>query len=301
MNLTRRSALAGLAASGIAAAALASCGKADSTKIRIGSKNFTEELFLGELYAQVLEGAGFHVERKLNLGGTEIAMAALQRGELDCYPEYTGTALLNVLKLPLQTDPQAIYTTVQREYASRFKLDWLKPSPFNDTQALATTPALAAKYRMRTLSDLARLAPQLRLGAVPEFVKRVDALPGLQKTYGGFQFKSTRLLDSGIKYKALLHGDVDVVVAFSTEGAIAANGLVLFADDKRFWPTYNVAPVVRTETLTAYPGIRAHLDAIAPLLTDEAIRAINQSIDGPAKKDPEDVARAFIKEHGLLG
>ncbi len=294
---TRAALLAGFAA----AATLAACGKADSHAIRVGSKNFTEEYFLGELYSQVLEGAGFRVERRLNLGGTEIAMAALQKGELDLYPEYTGTALLTVLKLPIEKDATTLYDTVKREYASRYDLTWLKPSPFNDTQALATTTAVSAKYRIKTLSDLAAAAPQLRLGAVPEFVQRADALPGLQKAYGGFRFKSTQLLDSGIKYKALLQGDVDVVVAFSTEGALASNALYVFVDDKHFWPTYNVAPVVRTQTLTAYGGIATHLDAVAPLLTDPVIRGINAQIDGPTKADPEDVARAFIKAHGLLG
>ncbi|MFN2459185.1 MAG: glycine betaine ABC transporter substrate-binding protein [Candidatus Velthaea sp.] len=280
-------------------AVLAACGARDANRIAVGSKNFTEELLLGEIYAQTLEHGGFAVTRKLNLGGTDIAMAALQRGEIDLYPEYTGTALLVQLKQPPVGNAAQIYSAVKRAYAERYGLEWLRPAPMNDTQALATTQPLAAKYGLRTLSDVARMAPQLRLGAVPEFVKRPDGLPGLQKAYGGFLFKQTRLIDIGLKYKALLNGDVDVVVAFGTDGAIDADRLVVFADDKHFWPAYQVAPVVRRETLAAHPAIAEQLDKIAPLLTDATMRGLNNQVDGPQKREVADVAKDFLHAHGL--
>lgn len=283
----------------IAAVVASGCSHRAGDSITVGSKNFTEQLLLGELYAQMLERHGLPVSRKLNLGGTQIAMAALERAEIDLYPEYTGTALIAVLGKPPMRDANAIYETVKREYATKYKLTWLSPAPMNDTQALATTQELRRRLKLTTLSDLSRAAPALRLGAIPEFTKRPDALPGLQRAYGGFQFKSIRLLDIGLKYKALESGDVDVVVAFGTDGAIAADNLYVFVDDKHFWPTYQAAPVVRTETLLKYPAISGALDKLSPLLTDDVMRRLNESIDGPAKREPADVAREFIERNKL--
>jgi osmoprotectant transport system substrate-binding protein len=284
----------------LGSAALAGCGGGGTQAVAIGSKNFTEELIIGEIYALVLEQQGFKVDRKLNLGGTEIAQAALVRGDIDLYPEYTGTALIDVLKLPMQHDAAAIYDTVKSAYEQKFHLTWLDPAPFNDSQGLATTKAIAAKYNLKTLSDLSRAASQLRLGSIPEFIKRPDALPGLQKAYGGFVFKDIKLFDIGLKYKALLSGAVDVVVAFTTEGALSANDLVVFVDDKHFWPTYQVAPVIRQSTLKAMPAIATHLNKIAPNLTDATMRELNNMVDGTQKRDAADVAREFVKTHGLV-
>src|SRR5690348_6959065 len=225
LRVSRRTALAAIAGLAIAPAA---CGKGGSAAaINVGSKNFTEELLLGEMYAQLLEHAGYRVNRRLNLGSVEVAMAALQRGDIDVYPEYTGTALLVVLKDKPVTDRAKTYEIVKREYETRFHLSWLEPAPMNDSQALATTPAVAEKYGLKTLSDLARKAPSLRLASVPEFTHRPDGLAGLQKAYGGFQFRSIQYIAIGLKYKALLDGDVDVAVAFSTDGQIDAEHLVV--------------------------------------------------------------------------
>jgi osmoprotectant transport system substrate-binding protein len=169
----------------------------------------------------------------------------------------------------------------------------------NNTQALATTAALATRFGLRTLSDVAVKAPQLRLGAVPEFVKRSDGLPGLQRAYGGFDFKSIRLIDFGLKYKALLDGDVDIVVAFGTDGAIVADELVVMRDDRHLFPDYHVAPVVRRAALAAHPVIAPALNRVAPLLTDDVMRGLNNEIDGPLKREPADVARDFVKAHDL--
>jgi osmoprotectant transport system substrate-binding protein len=266
----------------------------------IGSKNFTEALLLGELYAQVIEDNGHPVRRRLDLGGTDIAMAALRRGEIDLYPEYTGTALLDVLKSQPQGDAVQTFDFVKSEYEKRYGLTWLDPAPMNNTQALATTRELSAKFGLRTLSDVAAKAPQLRLGAVPEFLKRSDGLPGLQRVYGGFNFKSIRLIDFGLKYKALLGGDVEIVVAFGTDGAILADNLVVMQDDKHLFPPYQVAPVIRQDALKARPELAAILNRVAPLLTDTLMRTLNNEIDGPQKREPAEVARDFIKAHGLI-
>lgn len=289
----------GLLAGG--AVSLADCaGGGDAgSHVAVGSKDFTEELVLGEMYAQVLEHRGLQVERKLNLGGTQVAMAALQRGDIDLYPEYTGTALITVLKAPVQGDAAAVYAKVKAAYARDYALTWLAPAPMNDTQALATTQDVARKYGLRTLSDVSRAAPKLRLGAIPEFTKRDDGLPGLQRVYGGFQFAQVRLFDIGLKYAALLRGQVDVVVAFGTDGQIVADKLVVFEDDKHFWPAYHVAPVVRAATLKRLPQIGPALDGLAPLLTDDVMRTLNYAVDG-AKREPADVARDFLTAHKLV-
>lgn len=254
---------------------------------------------LGELYAQTLEAHGFHVTRKFNLGGTQVAMEALLRGDIDLYPEYTGTALLSVLRRTPIHDAAALYRTVKRAYQERYSLTWLAPAPFDDTQALATTQAVSQRYGIRTLSATAQAAPQLRLGAIPEFTTRLDGLPGLQKAYGGFHFKDVKLFDIGLKYTALESGQVDVVVAFGTDGQIEYDHLVLLVDDKRFWPSYQVSPVVRNDTLAALPQLAPRLNRIAPFLTDAVMRRLNGQVDRE-KMDPADAARGFLRAHRLV-
>jgi glycine betaine/choline ABC-type transport system substrate-binding protein len=151
---------------------------------------------------------------------------------------------------------------------------------------------------LRTLEDLAKVAPQLRLGAIPEFTKRPDGLPGLQKAFGGFDFKEVRLFDIGLKYKALESGQVDVVVAFGTDGQIDVDHLFVFVDDRNFWPEYNIAPVVRDAALKKYPQIAPTLDKLAPLLTDGVMRGLNARVDGQ-HEDPSDVAHDFLHDHAL--
>lgn len=297
MKMTRARALGAMAALAWLPAACAR--RAASPTVRVGSKNFTEELLLGEMYAQLLEHNGLPVQRKLNLGGTQIAFASLQRGEIDLYPEYTGTGLLAQLHMAPLHDAAQIYATVKREYERRYRCTWLKPAPMNDTQALAVTAATSAKLRLRTLSDCARLAPKLRLGAVTEFTERPDGLPGLRKAYGGFGFASVTLIDIGLKYKALINGQVDVVVAFSTDGEIDANHLVVLEDDKRFFPIYQVAPVVRDDTLARDPRIRSALDPLAPLLTNASVSHLNARVV-VEKAEPADAATEFLRSHGLV-
>ena len=273
------------------------CAK-PSPSLSVGSKNFAEELLLGEMYARLLERSGIRVRRQLNLGGTEIAMASILRGDIDIYPEYTGTALLAQLKLAPMHDREAVYRTVKREYLSRYGLHWLAPAPMNDTQALATTASTGQRLGLHTLSDCARLAPRLRLGAVPEFTDRPDGLPGLQKAYGGFVFRSIKLIDIGLKYAALLQGEVDVVVAFGTDGQLDAYHLVVLEDDRHFFPPYQVAPVVRSDALTRFPTIPAVLDPLAPHLTDGVMRGLNWRVDGK-HEEPADVAADFLASIGL--
>jgi osmoprotectant transport system substrate-binding protein len=272
---------------------------APQATIRVGSKDFTEEFILGEMYAQLLENAGFKVERKLNLGGTPVAQQALVNNQIDLYPEYTGTALLTVLKLPTQSDPTAVYNAVKDGYKKQFNLAWLDQSPMNDTQALAMTQAGSDKFGIKTFSDMVAKASQLVMVGAPEFQEREDGLPGLKKAYGDFTLKGFKAVDPGLRYQALTSGAADVVVAFSTDGQISADKLVLLQDDKHLYPPYHVAPVVRQQTLDANPKVADVLNALAPKITDSAMSTLNYEVDGK-KREPKDVAHDFLVQQGMI-
>jgi osmoprotectant transport system substrate-binding protein len=290
VNLSRRRALSLLSAAPLAA----SCAF-DRSAVAVGSKNFTESFVIAEIYAQALEAAGLRVSRLFNLGSTQIAMAAMARGDIDLYPEYTGTALIDVLHRPPIANPAAAYAVVARAFARRYGIVWLTPSPMNDSQALATTHAGAARYGLATLSDAARAAPSLRLATIQEFLARPDGLPGLQRFYGGFRFREIRTYDIALKYRALMEDKADVASAFSTDGAIITDDLVVLRDDRHFWSAYNVAPVVRATALATRPRIASVLDAVSPRITDRAAQAMNAAVES-AQRDPADVAAAFLAQ-----
>ncbi|NJO52431.1 MAG: quaternary ammonium transporter, partial [Leptolyngbyaceae cyanobacterium RM2_2_4] len=179
-------------------------GDNSTAPVRVGSKDFTEEFILGEMYALVLENSGLQVERKLNLGGTPVAQSALLNDEIDLYPEYTGTALLTVLKLPVNSDRQQVFDTVSAAYKEQFDLVWLDPAPMNNTQSLAMTQEKAEQYGIRTISDLVSQAEQLTIVTTPEFQEREDGLPGLKRVYGEFDFERLIPVDAGLRYEALI-------------------------------------------------------------------------------------------------
>jgi osmoprotectant transport system substrate-binding protein len=279
---------------------LGACGDdGDSTKITVGSKDFTEQFIIGEMYALMLEDAGFKVDRKLNLGGTPVAHEALKGGQIDLYPEYTGTALLTVLKLPVSSDREEVFQTVAEEYRSQFDLVWLDAAPMNNTQALAMTKEGAAEYDIETISDMVAKASELRMIGPPEFVEREDGLPGIKKTYGDFDLKEYIPVEIGLKYKGLVEGQAEVAVAFGTDGQISAFELVVLEDDKGLFPPYQVAPVVRQQLLDESPEVEGVLNELAPYLTDDTMRRLNYEVDGN-KREPADVAREFLVEQGLI-
>ncbi|MDP8966453.1 MAG: quaternary ammonium transporter [Cyanobacteriota bacterium] len=270
-----------------------------SGSVKVGSKDFTEEFILGEMYALVLEDKGIKVERKLNLGGTPVAQAGLQSGQIDLYPEYTGTGLLTVLKLPANSDRKQVFDTVSKAYKEKFNLVWLDPAPMNNTQALAMMQEGAKKYGIKTISDMVRQASKLTLVSTPEFQAREDGLPGLKKVYGNFQPKKLIPVDAGLRYEALKKGEADVAAAFGTDGEISALNLVVLEDDKKLFPPYQVAPVVRQEALDKNPGIRDALNALAPKLTNETMQRLNYEVSGK-KREPAEVAKEFLIKEGLL-
>jgi osmoprotectant transport system substrate-binding protein len=272
---------------------------ASKPTVTVGSKNFTEELIVGEMEALLLQNAGYHVNLKLNLGGTIIVHEALLRGDIDTYVEYTGTGLTAILKQPVVTNPQRVYTIVAQEYHKRFKLTWLRPWGFNDTYALVMRKDRAAKLGVKDISDLRRIASTLTLGATQEFIVRPDGLPGLAKKYGGLTFKTVRGLAAGIMYQAVASGQVDVISGFSTDGRIPALKLVPLGDDKHFFPPYFAAPVVRDSTLARSPAIAAVLNKLAGKISDSTMARLNRQVDLD-KKEPAAVARAFLMQQGLI-
>lgn len=275
----------------------------DATPVRIGSKNFTEAILVAEMYALALENAGIRVERKFNLGATPVAHTALVNGEIDLYPEYTSTGLLEVLKQAPIADARGILEAVRKGYEEQFKVTWLEPSPFNNTNALAMTRQRAEELGIRTYSDLVARSGELKLGGPPEFPEREDT-KGLMAAYGfdpKFIEENFIQLDTGaLRYEALTRGDIDVVVAFGTDGQINGLGLALLEDDKNYYPVYQIAPVIRQDALAANPAIAETLNRLAPLLTNDVMSGLNWQVDGPEKKEIADVARAFLQQQGFI-
>jgi osmoprotectant transport system substrate-binding protein len=185
-------------------------------------------------------------------------------GQIDLYPEYTGTGLLTVLQLGVMSDPQAVFDTVKAGYAEQFNLVWLDPAPMNNTQALAMTRPRAAELGITTFSDMVANADQLVLIGPPEFAEREDGLPGLRAVYGDFAFRNFLTVDPGLRYQALQSGEADVVVAFGTDGELAAFDLLSLIDDKGLYPPYQVAPVIRQSVLEANPEIESILNRLTP-------------------------------------
>ncbi|RYL89323.1 glycine/betaine ABC transporter substrate-binding protein [Sporolactobacillus sp. THM7-4] len=267
--------------------------------ITIGSKNFTESLILDEMYSDALENAGYKVNRKLNLGGTLVAHEALKKGEIDMYPEYTRTGLLDILKHGKVTDAREVYNEVAKAYKEKWHLIWLEPSKANDSQGLAVSKKISDKYHIHTFSDLARTAPHLNFAATPEFNERADGLKGLQKAYGGFHFKTNKLYDYGIKYNVLLKGKADGTVAFTTDGQLTDKNLVLLKDDKHFYPPYYVCPVVREDVIRNDPKVKKVINEVSSKLDSKTMQELNAEVD-IHKKQYKQVARDFLVKEGLM-
>ncbi len=268
---------------------------AQAPLIRIGSKNFTEQLVLGELWAQALEAAGARVERRLNLGGTLIAQQALLNDQIDLYPEYTGTGLGVVLKEDTAGTPEQVLARVTAGYAARFGLDWIAPSGIDNGNVLLVVPATAQRLGLATLTDLARVAGTLTLSAGSEFADRADGLPGLRRVYG-MQFKRLRQFSAlGLRYAALRHGQADVVNGYATDWQIAAGGFVSLTDDRAFWPPYQLCGVARRPALQAFPRLATVLEPLNRRLDNAVMQRLNREVDQDGD-EPREVAARFLRE-----
>ena len=275
---------------GLSLAASAHVSAADA--IRVGSKDFTENEIVGELYALALEDAGYEVERIFDIAGSVIHTSIVS-DEIDLYPEYTGTGLISILQLDPITDPQEVYDTVKEAYEEQFSLTWLDYAQANDGQGLFISKAASDEYGILTISDLQANADKLRFASQGEFDEREDGLPGLEKIYGPFEFKSSKIYDNGLKYSIVENDEADVAPAYTTEGRLAEKDkFVLLEDDKQAWPPYNLAPVVRDDVLEENPDIAEILGKVNAALDTETITALNAQVDVD-KEEVEDVAADF--------
>lgn len=247
--------------------------------LRIGSKDFTENLIVSEIYALALEDAGFKVDRVPNISSSLIH-TALINDEIDLYPEYTGTGLLSILKADVETDPEKVYQKVKKDYQEQFNLIWLDYATANDGQGLVIRTDVAKELGISTISDLQKHAGQLRFASQGEFDQRDDGIPGLTKVYGEFKWKSSKIYDNSLKYTVLENNEADVTPAYTTEGQLVnTDNFTLLEDDKQFWPPYNLAPVVREDILAVSPKIADILNPISKVLDTKTITELNAKVD----------------------
>lgn len=262
-------------------------------RIVVGSKNFTEQVVLGEILAQHVEKRlGVAVDRKLNLGGTLLAQEAVRTGGIDLYPEYTGTALTAVLKQPPGSDAKAVLGAVRRGYGA-WSLTWLDPLGFDNTFAMVVRSDAAREQKLQTISDAARRASPWKLGVGYEFVQRPDGLKGLVQTYGLRLAGDPATMDLGLLYPALEARRIDLAAANSTDGRLASDAFTALQDDRRYFPPYECAVVIRDEALARFPQLRGALAELSGRITAEEMRRMNAAVD-IEHRDVKQVARDFL-------
>lgn len=263
-------------------------------RIVVGSKNFTEQVVLGEIVAQQIERR-LHVpvDRKLNLGGTLLAHEALVKGDIDLYPEYTGTALTAVLKqAPGASNPAGVFERVRDAYRARWRLEWLPPFGFNNTFAMVVRGETARRWRLTTLSDAAAHRAW-RLGIGYEFQSRPDGLAGLLRTYGLQMEGTPAVMDLGLLYPALESGRVNMVAGNATDGLLSTLDVKVLADDRHYFPPYQCALVVRAQALARFPELRPALEELSGKIDDATMRRLNYEVDGQHRR-ASDVAADFL-------
>jgi osmoprotectant transport system permease protein len=276
-----------------AAVLAASLSREDGAVIRIGSKNFSEQILLGELLAQTIEArTDLRVERRLNLGGTFICDRALRAGDIDLYVEYTGTAYAAIFKEPASTDPGRVLDTVRGRYAEA-GITTLVSLGFENTFAILVRGDDARRLKLRTISDAAPHAPGWTAGFGYEFLQRADGLPGLTSAYGLRFAAPPRAMDLSLIYRALAEGQVDLIAGDATSGLIEAYDLTMLQDDRRYFPPYDAVVVARSVTVLAHPDVPAAVGSLAGRVSLEDMRRMNHEVDA-LRRDPSAVVAAFL-------
>jgi glycine betaine/choline ABC-type transport system substrate-binding protein len=269
--------------------------------VTIGSKNFTEEFILGNIYAQALKAAGYNVKTQLNLGSEQIALKALKSGQIDAYPEYTGTALTSFFKVKtadIPADPTKAYDQTKAEFTKE-GITALPPTPFTDSNAVAVTPATAKKLSLKNISDLKAKAGTLTLAGPPECRQREDCLLGLQQTYG-LKFKSFTPVDPSLRHEVLQKGQADASIVFTTDGQIKANKEVVLGDDQNIFPPYNITLLVNDKVLQkAGPDFAKTVALVQKGMTTPVMQELNSRVDLDKQK-PAAVATEYLKESGYI-
>ena len=280
------------------ASLLAGCSP-EHKGIVVGSKNFTEQAVLGEILAQQIEKkTGLPVERRFYLAGSYICHQALLADRIDLYPEYTGTALTAILKEKPSGNSAEVYQRVREDYKRRFNVEVTEPLGFNNSFALVIRGDDARRLKLQTISDLAKYAPQWRMGVGYEFLERPDGFAGLSKAYDLRFAETPRVMDLGLLYRALSQKQVDVVVGSATDGLIQARGFVVLEDDKHYFPPYDAVPLVREQTLVRYPALRQALAELGGKISEDDMRRLNYAVDGE-HRDLKELVTEFLKQKGL--
>jgi osmoprotectant transport system permease protein len=265
-----------------------------ASTVTIGSKNFTEQIVLGELLAQTIErGTDLHVERKLNLGGTLICERALASGDIDAYVEYSGTALTAIFKESVVRDRRAVLDVIRQHYAASGRT-LLEPLGFNNTFAILVRGEAARSMGLHTISDAVSHAREWRAGFGYEFLEREDGYKGLARTYGLTFREPPRVMDLNLSYRALATSQVDLIAGDATAGAIAALDLQMLEDDKAYFPPYDAVPVMRSATLLAHPELRDALNKLGGRINEATMRSLNEAVD-IKRRDPAQVVREFLE------
>ena len=278
---------------------VAGCGHR-SDRVVIGSKNFTEQLILGELFAQMIEArTHLSVERRFYLAGTFICQQAILSGRIDIYPEYTGTALAAVLKQKPSRDEAEVYAQVKQDYERHFNLTLGPALGFDDTFAIVIRGDDARKLHLQTLSQAAMYTPQWRAGFGYEFMERADGYKGLVSTYGLRFAGPPRIMDLGLLTRALKDRQLDLIAGNNTDGLIPALDLAVLADDRHYFPPYQAVPVIRQETLKIHPEIGSALAGLAGIISDDDMRRLNYAVDGQ-HRDAAEVVREFLRQRKLI-
>ena len=278
---------------------LCACGPPRSERIVIGSKNFTEQAVLGEIFAQQLEAkTRLHVERRFYLAGSFICQQAILSGRIDLYPDYTGTALTAILKEQPAGGREEVYQRVQSEYARRFQLALGLPLGFDDTFAIEIRGEDARRLGLKTISQAAAHTPQWRAGFGYEFMERPDGYKGLAATYGLRFAEAPRIMDLGLLARALKEKQVDLVAGNTTDGLIPALDLAVLEDDKHYFPPYEAVAVMRQQTVAQHPEVAGALAELAGKISDQDMQALNYAVDGQ-HRDLKEVVREFLRRKGL--
>lgn len=274
--------------------------KSEQKKVVIASKPMTEQYILAEMLTQLIqEDTDIIVEQKLGIGGgTSNIHPGIVNGDIDIYPEYTGTGWMFVLKEKLINDPMELYKNVKSSYYEKYNIMWSGLYGFNDTYGIAVKKELADELGLKTYSDLAENSDKLSLGAEYDFYEREDGYPGLESLYG-FNFKNKKELDIGLKYQAISEDQVDVINVFSTDGRLREHNLVVLEDDMNFFPSYFAATLVKNETLEKYPDLSRIIDKLTDKISNEEMTYMNYQVE-IEKKDPKKVAEEFLKSKGLI-
>lgn len=278
-------------------------GGGSQGEITVASKNFTEQIVLGELYSQALSADGYDVNQRLDLGNVTVLDQALQSGEIDMYPEYTGTALVTALGYEGEQfdTPEGTYEETQELYEQRDPAaTLLEQASFNNTYAIAVRREAAEEYDLETLQDLAEASPNLVLASFSEFQQRGDGFPNIKESYPSTDFEEVSIVnDLGLRYQALSQGDADVAIGFTTDAQLLSDDLVVMEDEKNIWPFYHPVPVIRQEALDANPEAPETINAVTESLDLETIRTLNGRVDLD-NEDPATVAEDHLREAGLL-